>query len=180
MDSINGPASVLIGASTGLLRCVHGSGSLIPDLLPVDFASNASIAASVQCAQLWEKKNGNKKLQVINLTTSSDMPITWNQFLDVGRSLYEKYPSKKAFWYPGGRMYKSYWLFVLAFIVIQFIPAVILDCMLALIQRPRWLVRTQKKIWNTMKLFDFFIQHQWEWENDNLLELYNRMALKDQ
>lgn len=177
MDSINGPASVLIGASTGLLRCVHGAGSLIPDLLPVDFASNASIAASVQCAQFREM--GYKKLQVINLTTSSEIPITWDEFLEIGRGLYEKYPSRKAFWYPGGRMYKSYWMFVLAFTIIQFIPAVILDCMLALIQRPRWLVRTQKKIWNNMKLFDYFLQYQWEWENDNLLELYNRMSLQD-
>uniref|UniRef100_A0A336M2M5 Fatty acyl-CoA reductase n=1 Tax=Culicoides sonorensis TaxID=179676 RepID=A0A336M2M5_CULSO len=173
VDSINGPASVLIGASTGLLRCVHGKGNLIPDLLPVDYASNATIAASVQRAE--EKQ----KFQVINLTTSSEIPINWNEFLEIGRGLYEKYPSKRAFWYPGGRMYRSYWMFVLAFTVIQFIPAVILDFMLALIRQPRWLVRTQKKIWNNMKFFDYFLQHQWKWENKNLLDLYNRMSLQD-
>ncbi|XP_063700524.1 putative fatty acyl-CoA reductase CG5065 [Culicoides brevitarsis] len=178
VDSINGPASVLLGASTGLLRCVHGKGHLTPDLLPVDFASNATIAASVQCAELWEK--GGRNLQVFNLTTSSEIPITWNDFLQLGRKTYEKYPSKRAFWYPGGRMYKNYWVFVLAFTVIQFIPALVLDGLLAIIQRPRWLVRTQKKIWNNMKLFDYFLQHQWKWENDNLLKLYHRMELSDQ
>lgn len=177
VDSINGPVSVLIGASTGLLRCVHGAGTLIPDLLPVDYAVNVIIAAAVKRSILQE--TGCKDIQIINCTTSSEIPITWNEFLDIGRELYEKYPSIKAFWYPGGRMYKNYFIFMFFFALTQFIPAILVDTGLTLIRQKPWLIRTQKKIFDKLKLFDYFLQVQWKWENQNLLSLYQELTLED-
>lgn len=50
VDSMNGPMGVLIGASSGFLRTVHGDGDRVPDLIPCDFAVNAIIVAAASVA----------------------------------------------------------------------------------------------------------------------------------
>lgn len=96
VDSINGPMGVLIGASSGLLRTVHGDGNIKPDLIPCDFVANTIIVAGASVAS-----SENKDLQIYNCTSSKQMPITWNHFLDLSREIYKKYPSTQVVWFPG-------------------------------------------------------------------------------
>lgn len=82
VDSINGPMGVLLGASSGLLRTVHGDGAVTPDLIPVDFAANAIIAAGTALSS-----NPIREAKVYNCCSSARMPIKWNDFLDLGREV---------------------------------------------------------------------------------------------
>lgn len=69
-------------------------------------------------------------ISVYNCTTGSDMSVTWNKFLKEGEKQYMKYPSTKMLWYPGGAMHRSYIVHVVYFLLLQMIPAILLDTVL--------------------------------------------------
>lgn len=174
VDSLNGPIGVLVGASSGVLRTVHGSGMIVPDLVPVDFTINATIAAAVNLGN-----NNCGDCRVYNCTTSSDMPITWNEFLNTGRDIYQDYPSTKILWYPGGRIHEVYFVHVIYFFLTQFIPAVIYDTYRLMVGRKPWLIRLQKKIFSSLNIIDYFLNKEWKWENKNLRLLYEELTPTD-
>ncbi len=82
VDSLNGPISICVAAGTGILRTVYGCGSVIPDMLPVDFAVNSFIVAAA-----FVGRNKSRDCPVYNCTTSSEAPISWNEFLEVGKKV---------------------------------------------------------------------------------------------
>lgn len=68
-----------MGASTGVLRSVHGNGSLTCDLIPCDYVVNCIIVAGASTAS-----SPAKSLEVYNCTSSQQLGLTWNEFLDLG------------------------------------------------------------------------------------------------
>jgi hypothetical protein len=70
----------LLGASSGLLRSIHGNGDLICDLIPCDYVTNCIIAAGASITS-----SPTKALEIYNCISSKQMPITWNRFLDIGK-----------------------------------------------------------------------------------------------
>ncbi|PSN32843.1 Fatty acyl-CoA reductase 1 [Blattella germanica] len=122
VDSKNGPMGVLIGASTGLLRTMRGDGNKKTDLIPVDFAINAMIAVAWHIATTQRLD-----IPVYNCTTSSQVDVTWNGFLDLGIQEYDKWPLLQVFWYPGGAIHCSKLMHLICFFIKQLIPAMLLD-----------------------------------------------------
>ena len=174
VDSINGPMGVLLGASSGILRTVHGNPKVVPDLIPVDFTVNLIIAAGASLAQ-----SDVKEAKVYNCTSSKQMPITWKEFLDLSKEIYLHYPSTKVLWYPGGRMCSNYFAYMLYFTLFQFIPACLIDLSLTIAGRKTWAIKLQRKIFTSLKVFEYFLKQQWNWENQNMMLLFKQMSLKD-
>lgn len=87
---------VLTGAGAGVIRSIHGNGDLVSDLIPCDFVVNCIIVAGASVAL-----SPANEFKVYNCTSSKLLPITWNEFLNMGREIYPKYPSMKVLWYPG-------------------------------------------------------------------------------
>ena len=174
VDSINGPMGVLVGASTGLIRTVHGSGKIIPDLIPCDFVANSIIVAGASVA-----KSENKDLKIYNCTSSKQQPISWDAFLELSREIYKKYPSTKAIWFPGGRMCSNYIFYLIYYTLFQLFPAYIIDLCLLISRQKTWVVKLQKKIFESLKIFDYFLNKSWEWENKNLEILQRMISLNE-
>lgn len=174
VDSMNGPMGVLIGASSGLLRTVHGDGDIVPDLIPCDFAVNALIVAAASVAV-----RDNKDLQIYNITSSKQLPITWNQFLDLSRDTLKDYPAMKVFWFPDGRMCSNYYFYLLYFMLFQFIPACIIDFGMLIGRKKPWAVKLQKRIFESLKVFDYFLHSSWEWDNKNFEHLHKLVSLNE-
>lgn len=72
----------MTGAGAGVIRSIHGDGDLVSDLIPCDFVVNCIIVAGASVAT--SPKN---EFKVYNCTSSTQLPITWNEFLDMGRCL---------------------------------------------------------------------------------------------
>nr|CAD7435233.1 unnamed protein product [Timema monikensis] len=79
-----------------------------------------------------------KSIPVYNCTTSSEMSITWNQFLELGRLEYMQCPSLDVIWYPGGSMHSSLLVHLVCFMCLQMIPAIIFDAALFFTRRKPW------------------------------------------
>lgn len=174
VDTINGPMGVLVGASSGLLRTVHGSGKIIPDLIPCDFVVNSIIVAGASVAS-----SENKDLKIYNCTSSKQQPVSWDDFLELSQEIYKKYPSTKVIWFPGGRMCSNYFFYLIYFTLFQFFPACLIDLCLMIVGRKTWAVKLQKKIFRSLKVFDYFLNTSWEWDNKNLEVLYKMISLNE-
>lgn len=174
VDTINGPMGVLIGASSGLLRTVHGDGDVIPDLIPCDFVVNSIIVAGASVASC-----DNKELKIYNCTSSNQLPITWNQFLDLSRVVYKSFPSTKVVWFPGGRMCSNYLFYLVYFVLFQLIPSGFLDLgMLVLGKKPLFL-KLQKRIFGSLKVFNSFLHSSWTWDDRNFHQLHKLVSLSE-
>lgn len=174
VDSVNGPMGVLIGASSGFLRTVNGDGEIVPDLIPCDFVVNATIVAGASVAS-----SVNKDLKIYNCTSSKQLPISWNQFLDLSRDVYKDYPSTKVIWFPGGRMCSNFYFYVIYYTLFQLMPACFIDLCLLIAGKKTWAVKLQKRIFNSLKVFGYFMNKSWEWDNKNLEILHKLVSLNE-
>lgn len=175
VDSHNGPMGLLIGASSGILRSMRGDGDMCTDLLPVDFVANALIAAAWDTAVTkW------CKMPVYNCTTSSDMPVTWNEFVKIGQDLYMQYPSPRMLWYPSGAIHRNCLVHIICLILFQFLPAIIVDTAFVLTGKKPWLLKLQKKIYVAGENVKYFILNEWSFTNQNLKDLQHRLNKYDQ
>lgn len=174
VDTVNGPMGVLIGASSGFLRTVHGDGDIIPDLIPCDFVVNSTIVAGASVAT-----SENKDLKIYNCTSSKQLPISWNQFLELSREVYKDYPSTKVIWYPGGRMCSNYYFYVIYFTLFQLLPACFIDLCLLIADKKTWAVKLQKRIFDSLKVFEYFMNTSWEWDNKNFEILHKLVTLNE-
>lgn len=174
VDSINGPMGVLVGASSGLLRTVHGDGKIVPDLIPCDFVVNSIIVAGASIAE-----NENKDLQIYNCTSSKQLPISWDEFLELSRVVYKRYPSTQVVWFPGGRMCSNYVFYLIYFTMFQFIPAFFFDLCLLIAGKKTWIVKLQKRIFESLKAFDYFLNSSWEWDSRNFDHLHKLISLNE-
>lgn len=174
VDSINGPMGFLVGASTGLIRTVHGNGKIVPDLIPCDFVVNSVIVAGASVAT-----SENKDLKIYNCTSSKQQPVSWDDFLELSQEIYKKYPSTKAIWFPGGRMCSNYVFYLIYFTLFQLFPAFIIDLCLLITLQKTWAVKLQRKIFKSLKIFDYFLNTSWEWDNKNLEILQNTISINE-
>lgn len=174
VDSLNGPMGVLMGASTGILRTVHGNGDLICDLIPCDFVSNCVIVAGASTST-----SPTKSLEIYNCTSSYQLHMTWNEFLDLGRASYMKCPSTKVLWYPGGRMCANYYFYLLYFTLFQFIPACLIDIVSVLAGKKRWAIKLQRRIFDSLKVFSYFLNNSWSWDTKNCQLLSRRVNIEE-
>lgn len=107
------------------------------------------------------------------------MPITWNQFLDLSRETYKDFPSTKVVWYPGGRMCSNYCFYIVYYTLFQFFPACLIDTLMLIARKKTWAVKLQMRIFQSLKVFDFFINSSWKWDNRNLTGLFEMMSLDE-
>lgn len=171
-SGIYGPIGILLGASLGVLRTFYGNENIYSDLIPVDYCANSIIVAASHVAQ--HPKNHSK---VINCTSQNS--ITWRDLIKKGKRAYKKDPSINAIWYPGGKMSNFYSVFLIRFIFLQFLPSCLIDIFLMIFRKKPRFVRIQMKMFNGIRLFEYFVMKQFTWRNDNLLELYDQLSADD-
>lgn len=159
----------LIGTSSGLLRTVHGKGSLIPDLIPSDFVVNSIIVAAASVAS-----SEHEELKIYNCTSSKQQPISWNAFLDLSRETLKECP--KVISLLGGRMCSNYFFYLLCFLLFQLIPAVIIDLCFVISARKAWAVNFQTRMFASLKKFEYFLKSSWELENQNFVLLHKLVS----
>lgn len=171
VDSMNGPMGVLVAAGSGVLRTVHGNGEIVPDLIPCDFVVNAMIVAGASIAC-----NDNKQIRIFNCTSSKQQAITWNQFLELSQDTYKDFPSTNVIWLPGGRMCSIYAFYLIYFTLFQFLPACFLDLCMLIAGKKTYFVKLQRRIFDSLKVFEYFLSLSWEWENRNFVELHKLVS----
>lgn len=175
VDSLNGPMGLLVASGKGVLRSMHCIGSNKAQVIPVDFAINASIVAVYKRG--IEKKT--TEIPVYNLTQDGVIDITMGDILDIGKKTVHKYPFEMQVWYPDGDIRSSKFIHMMCCIFMHWLPAILIDFLMLLLLQKRFMIRIQKKIHQGLELLQFFTTRQWKFANEKFLGLWDEMDETD-
>lgn len=175
VDSLNGPMGLLAASGKGVLRSMHCISHYTVQLIPVDYAINASIVIAHKVAT--EKRT--EEVPVYNVTQNDVLPITMGEILDRGRKIVHEYPFEMQVWYPDGDIRSSKLVHTLYAIFFHWLPAILIDFLMLIFMQKRFMIRIQKKIHQGLELLQFFTVRQWNFPNQKFLDLSTEMDEKD-
>ncbi|XP_076272886.1 putative fatty acyl-CoA reductase CG5065 [Rhynchophorus ferrugineus] len=175
VDSLNGPMGLLVAAGKGVLRSMHCVGSNKAQVIPVDYAINASIVIAYK---LGSEKPKND-VPVYNLTQDGVISITMGEVLDMGKEIVYRNPFEMQVWYPDGDIRSSKLVHTLCCIFMHWLPAFFIDLLMLIFRQKRFMIRIQKRIHQGLELLQFFTTREWNFASDRFLALWDEMDEKD-
>ncbi|XP_034478608.1 putative fatty acyl-CoA reductase CG5065 isoform X1 [Drosophila innubila] len=176
VDNMNGPTGVLIGAGKGVIRSMICNGELKSEVIPVDIAINGLILIPYHNSRVQHKP---LQIPVYNITVEEDKKRTWKWVMDVGRDLGIKYPFEVGLWYPDGNMTSSKFYHTFCTIMFMWLPAYIIDLLLAIFGQRRFMVRVQTKISVGLEVLQFFTTRNWDFKSSHFQQIYQEISEED-
>jgi hypothetical protein len=76
-------------------------------------------------------------------------------------------------------MVANYYGYLLYFTLFQFLPAILIDICAVLAGQKRWAVKLQRKIFDSLKVFAYFLINSWQWDSKNYQLLFNRINVEE-
>ncbi|KAL8601936.1 hypothetical protein ACOMHN_008428 [Nucella lapillus] len=199
VDNLNGPTGMLVAIGKGLLRCMIGNHNATADLIPVDIATNAMIAATwytgvvkaelipvdiiatnAMIAAAWytgvEKPDTTL---VYNCTTGQMNRFTWGEVERLSHEFFMKNPCNTMARVPNPHFTLSNIKKTCSMAFDHLLPAYLMDAYLRLVGRRPMFVRIQDKLWKAVNSLEYFTSNQWHFRNDNIFMLLNRLSNED-
>ncbi|XP_044737512.1 putative fatty acyl-CoA reductase CG5065 [Chrysoperla carnea] len=180
IDNFNGPVGLLAACGIGILRTMCSDPDIISDFIPVDIAIKALVVAAWKKGTEPEEKQ--KEITVINSSSSNIKSMTINDIIETGKGYAHETPLNNMLWVPGGSITKcKVWNFMRV-IAMHMFPALLIDVLLRLAGHDFSLLRLHRKIYVANMALYYFISNQWQFRNDNFMELQTKILdcdLKD-
>lgn len=76
-------------------------------------------------------------------------------------------------------MCANYYFYLLYFTLFQFIPAILLDICAVLAGQKRWAIKLQRRIFDSLKVFSYFVNNSWKWDTKNAQLLSRRLNVEE-
>lgn len=125
IDNINGPIGIAMGISLGIIRVLHADLNAIPDLVPVDYSTNALLASAYDVAS-----SKYKLPPIYNYVSSPLNPVTWGKFTEWTADQARLTPSIKQQWCIGYTATSSTLMASILNLFYHTIPAILGDAIL--------------------------------------------------
>ena len=165
---------MIAGAATGVLRTMLVKRENVADIIPVDIAINAMIVAAWLVAT-----ETPTEMPIYNITSGNTNPITWGDIETWALKSIHQFPVDTALWYPGGS-FKNVALYDrVCRYAFHYAPAYLVDFILFLIRKPRFLRKIVFKMTKAIEALQFFTINQWRWTNTNLTHLHSALTKAD-
>ncbi|RWS25449.1 hypothetical protein B4U80_02280 [Leptotrombidium deliense] len=180
VDTLNGPAGLLMAASIGVLRTSDWRYDIEPDGMPVDLISNAILSIGWYIS-LQSKPLGIYNITWRNLNRSFDYPdghILFKLAIDA----YLKAPYSLAFrpvFQPERINLKSKVRYALEKFFYHFIIAFLIDTFISCFGYKRMLVNYVKRMHYALDIMKYFGTRQWVIKVDNTLQVLDAMTELD-
>jgi len=174
VDNFNGPTGMVAGAATGVLRTMLVKRENVADIIPVDVAINVMIVAAWHMAT-----QAPREMPIYNVTSGSSNPITWGDIEKWALKSIHEFPVDTALWYPGGS-FKNFAVYDrLCRYAFHYAPAYLVDLVMTLLRKPRFLRKIVFKMTKAIEALQFFTTNQWRWTNHNLADLRSALVKVD-
>ncbi|CAB3252535.1 unnamed protein product [Arctia plantaginis] len=178
---LSSPVGFMLGAGLGILHIHLIDKDLITCYAPVDFVNNAIIAAPWDTVE--KKANGETEVPIYTVSTSG-CKIKWRLFSDYLR-LEEtlKLASSVSVWYCFGIETTNNFVYWLLTWLLHYIPGYIIDGFVDLLRiRPKGippLMKVYRKLYKITKAYQYFCTNNWNFRDDNLKAMIQRMTPQD-
>ncbi|XP_076643575.1 fatty acyl-CoA reductase wat-like [Halictus rubicundus] len=182
---VTGPA---VGTGIGLMRTMHVIPEHKADIIPADYVVATVIAAAWDIGtreSLRKLEPGTtlpdvERVPVYNAVTSSQKPLTWQQYLEWNREYGMQVPSVKCIWYFMFICARYEFLFHIYAFFLQTIPGFIVDNVARLMGRTPMLLDAYRKIHKFSVATQYFSTREWDFRNENVQTLWRNLNSDDQ
>lgn len=134
VDSLNGPAGLMLGAAKGVIRSMLLDGDLAAEVIPVDTACNGIITIAKTVAM---KKEKSKEVEVFNLTASENKKRPMKYVLELAKKMNFEIPAEIGLWYPNGTITTNKYLHQFNVVMFHWVPAYLIDFLMLCIGQKR-------------------------------------------
>ncbi|XP_015185971.1 PREDICTED: putative fatty acyl-CoA reductase CG8306 [Polistes dominula] len=192
INNLYGLTGVAFGAMMGVLHTLHCDDRVISDIVPVDYVVNNTIVAAWDVVQKESKpqniliSNGinksmpvDEKIPVYNVVSSVQNRLTLFTLAEKIKSNGIQYPSEQVLWYYSLCLNRNYYVNFVWTILLHWIPAIILDSLTYLSGGKPILFKIYKKMGTFYNVISFFNTRDWEFTNDNVLKLWDKLSVVD-
>ena len=76
-------------------------------------------------------------------------------------------------------MCANYYFYLLYFTLFQLIPACLIDLCALLAGKKRWALKLQRRIFDSIKVFAYFLNNSWNWDAKNCQLLVRRLNVEE-
>ncbi|XP_013403407.1 fatty acyl-CoA reductase 1-like [Lingula anatina] len=175
LDNFDGPTNLLTKVGKGILRSMMGNVNGKADVVPIDLVINLMIASA-----WYTSVHRPSNTMVYNLTTGNLNKATWGHWERYVRDYFLKNPLDHPLRVPRLRFTTSSVWFRLNHWIDHDLRAYVLDFFRLLMGRQPCSVQYNESQKKTLKSLDYFTLNQWEFSNDNLVMLWNKVNKEDQ
>ncbi|XP_017780623.1 PREDICTED: putative fatty acyl-CoA reductase CG5065 [Nicrophorus vespilloides] len=163
-EGFSGHIGILVGALSGLMRCINLKKSYRSESVPVDFIAKGLINS------VWLKGTGQSEQPVSIYNGSSNNLMDWNNetFANATNSAFMKIRTTYR-WYPHFHLIETDLFFYLYFMIFQLLPCIVADFIICLKKGQPILITIQRKIFTGLCVLEYFKSNEWKIENKNFL-----------
>ncbi|XP_073965347.1 fatty acyl-CoA reductase wat-like isoform X2 [Choristoneura fumiferana] len=177
-DSMYGPAGLMIGIGTGVLRTMYIDLEKQADMVPVDLVVNAVLAATWHTAKRF-RENQTSDIPIYNFVSGAQNPQTWGSFMDLNQKHGIDKPTTKAVWYYGLTPTSSYGLFLVLNLFLHYLPACAVDAFCALTGRKRVMLQFYNKVIHLAKILFYFTMQEWRFTDHGVRAMWGALDADD-
>ncbi|XP_075230970.1 fatty acyl-CoA reductase wat-like [Lycorma delicatula] len=187
VDNLYGATGVTAGCGVGFIRTLWCDENVVANIVPVDMAVNALIAAAWRTAiraiedtnQNEPSEDGDDGLLVYNYVSSVEKPIRWGEFMNFATEHGNEVPLNQAIWCYSLTLNTSWIWHKILVLLLHFIPAIIVDAFASLIGKRTNMLRTYKKVNKFSDVLAYFTLRNWDFKNDNVQNLWKNLTEHD-
>ncbi|KOX72974.1 hypothetical protein WN51_01342 [Melipona quadrifasciata] len=182
INNVYGATGIVLGSGIGLLRTLCCTKENVAEIIPADYVVSNIVSSAWDVAnrkvaikpdQVFNLTNEDK-IPIYNSVSSCQNPITWGDFMKKNETYGFDVPSIKSIWYY--MLILNRYLFVhnVCVFLLHKIPAAIVDTLVYLAGRK------PVKIEKFSDVICYFSSSEWNFKNDNVIKLWNKMNSVDQ
>ncbi|EFN66892.1 Fatty acyl-CoA reductase 1 [Camponotus floridanus] len=175
-DNLYGPIGSTISILLGFTRFQWCDPDITANLVPVDFTVNALIASA------WDVSNQcrtGKNMLIYNNTTAPNAP-TWGEYINKIICLNQKYPLKDSMWLPFVFLVPGEITYKIGIWFCHLLPAFFVDSVRICVGRRPRMWKLYNKIHKAIKSIAYFSITRWQFTDDNVQTMWNRLNKEDQ
>nr|XP_034183201.1 fatty acyl-CoA reductase wat-like [Osmia lignaria] len=186
-NNLYGATGVVLGAGLGLLHTLHCCKEKVADIIPADYVVATIIAAAWDVGTRKRPIKASpdsiipdeEKVPIYNSVSSCQNPITWGEFMKKNEDYAFEVPSKKVVWYYALILNNYLFMHNICAFLFHLVPAVIVDTAAYLTGRKPILMDAYRKIHKFSNVIHYFSTREWNFRNENVLKLWNKMNCVD-
>lgn len=175
IDNIYGPTGLLAAVAVGVVRVIYSDPNANAAIIPADMVAFAIVAA-VHKTYLMGPTN---EIPIYNYVTANENPITWSDYMNMALKFGKEMPLRKAVWKHSCTIQSNPFMFALYSFFLHFIPALMVDLVLFLLNRKTGALKAFKKGNKFMNVLSYFSKKTWKFSDTNVRALWNGMNKED-
>uniref|UniRef100_A0A1I8PZX0 Fatty acyl-CoA reductase n=2 Tax=Stomoxys calcitrans TaxID=35570 RepID=A0A1I8PZX0_STOCA len=179
VSHLQGAVSAVFWAGNGMLRVLHGNGHNHAGLVPVDYCTNAILAAAWNTASTYDSKSP-KDLMIYNLVMDETNRVKWISYWEMMYKHISHSPFSKMMWQPFLFFVPNKCWYELLTFIFHTLPAYTLDGFSRLMGKEAKLVKISRKMYTLASVLRHFIVNEFIFGTTNTKNLWQKMSIDDQ